>query len=49
MRKIGKYYIVHEDEMDELLLERDRYQVYKVVAEIREEDRQRETVPEDDP
>lgn len=49
MRKIGKYYIVHEDEMDELLLERDRYHVYKVVAEIREEDRQRETVPKDDP
>ena len=48
MRKIGKYYIVHEDEMDELLLERDRYHVYKVAAEIRQEDRQHETDPEDD-
>ena len=48
MRKIGKYYIVHEDEMDELLLERDRYHVYKVAAEIRQEDRRCETDLEND-
>ena len=34
--------VVSKDEMDELLRDRDRYYAYKVMAEIRQEDKQRE-------
>lgn len=42
MKKIGKYYIVSEIEMDEIIYKLDWYFKYKVMAEIDWEELERE-------
>ena len=42
MIQLGSYYMVHKDVMEELLIERDEYYKYKVLAEMRQDDTRRE-------
>ena len=38
MIQLGSYYMVHKDVMEKLLIERDEYYKYKVLAEMRQDD-----------
>ena len=38
MWRLGGYFIVPENEMDELLRDKDRYYKYEILAEMRQDD-----------
>ena len=42
MLQLGSYYMIHKDVMEKLLIERDEYYKYKVLAEMRQKDMRRE-------